>query len=136
MTQQDRYAGMSGETFHDIVTNLATRDGMAVVLSIPGVWEEVSEYYNNAALERWEQDHPEDMDAPQVGDLVFDPSTAGIALQGAYGTIESVDGTAGDGYNVVLTNGDTVSVEFYDSAWHLTEKYQENPDERIEGDPV
>lgn len=44
---------ISGEDFDRIVRHLAGVDGTDVLLSIPGVWEEVAEYYNNDALGVW-----------------------------------------------------------------------------------
>lgn len=38
-------------SFEEAVTELANEDGVAHLLSIPGVREHVSEYYNNAAIE-------------------------------------------------------------------------------------
>ena len=55
----DRYAKMTQDEFDETVRELAREDGVGSLLSIPGVWEHVSEFYNNAALERWEQEHPE-----------------------------------------------------------------------------
>jgi hypothetical protein len=48
---KDKIAEIDHETFVAAVTELATRDGVGVVLSIPGVWEAVSEYYNNDAID-------------------------------------------------------------------------------------
>ena len=50
----DRYAKMTQDEFDETVRELAREDGVGSLLSIPGVWEHVSEFYNNAALERWE----------------------------------------------------------------------------------
>lgn len=49
------------ERFDRAVRELALEDGVEIVLSIPGVWEAVSEYYNNAAIDRMrdEADEPE-----------------------------------------------------------------------------
>jgi len=44
MTEQER--------FDEAVLALAEEDGARIVVMIPGVWEVVSEYYNNAALDR------------------------------------------------------------------------------------
>jgi hypothetical protein len=39
------------DEFDDMIRELARRDGTSVVLDIPGVWECVSEFYNNAAID-------------------------------------------------------------------------------------
>ncbi|MFA5375855.1 MAG: hypothetical protein WC455_08945 [Dehalococcoidia bacterium] len=38
--------------FDQAVLDLATEDGMAAVARIPGVWEYLSEHYNNAAIDK------------------------------------------------------------------------------------
>lgn len=38
--------------FDQAVIDLATEDGMAAVARIPGVWECLSEYYNNDAIDK------------------------------------------------------------------------------------
>lgn len=48
----DDGTSITTEAFETAVRDLATEDGVSVVLSIPGVWESVSEYYNNAAIDR------------------------------------------------------------------------------------
>lgn len=42
-------------SFEDAVTKLAIEDGVAHFLTIPGVWECISEYYNNAAITLMEE---------------------------------------------------------------------------------
>ena len=49
-------------TFEDAVTELATEDGINHLLTIPGVWECVSEYYNNAAITLMESESEEDVE--------------------------------------------------------------------------
>ena len=40
------------EQFDQAVLDLATEGGMAAVARIPGVWECLSEYYNNDAIDK------------------------------------------------------------------------------------
>lgn len=42
------------EQFHNAICALAEEDGVTVLLSIPGVWEHVQEFYNNDAIRRME----------------------------------------------------------------------------------
>jgi len=46
------------EEYQTVVRQLAHEDGIEVVLSIPGVWELVAEFYNNAAIELWQKELP------------------------------------------------------------------------------
>jgi hypothetical protein len=46
----------TNEEFDEAVRDLAEEDGVQAVLLIPGVWELVSEYYNNEALDKIEDD--------------------------------------------------------------------------------
>jgi hypothetical protein len=55
-----QYSQLTQERFDELVFELAREDGVDAVLTIPGVWEEVSEYYNNAALDRWQREQQEE----------------------------------------------------------------------------
>ena len=44
--------GVTTEEFDQAVRELALEDGVEVLLSIPGVWETISEFYNNDAIQR------------------------------------------------------------------------------------
>ena len=44
------------EQFDEAVRALALEDGVEHLLSIPGVWECISEYYNNAAIDKMKED--------------------------------------------------------------------------------
>ena len=57
-------AEITTEEFDQAVRDLAESDGVGVVLSIPGVWEHVSEYYNNDAIDRCCDDDDDDDDVP------------------------------------------------------------------------
>lgn len=59
------------EKHDDAVRELARQDGVEVLLSIPGVWEIVSEYYNNDAMDLVSEDTADD---PEVE---FDIETEG-----------------------------------------------------------
>ena len=51
-----RDAQKDQERFDDAVRELAEEDGVDSVLALPGVWEIVSEHYNNAALDRMKEE--------------------------------------------------------------------------------
>ena len=44
-------ADITTEAFDQAVGELAQKDGVSVLLSIPGVWELVAEFYNNDAID-------------------------------------------------------------------------------------
>jgi hypothetical protein len=46
-------------SFEDAVTKLAIEDGVGHIVTIPGVWECLSEYYNNAAIKLMEEQNEE-----------------------------------------------------------------------------
>lgn len=50
-----RLDGIKTEYFHKVITDLACEDGTEFLLTIPGVWECVSEFYNNDAIKHIEQ---------------------------------------------------------------------------------
>jgi hypothetical protein len=54
-----RYDKMTDEDFDRLLLKQMEEDGMPVVLSLPGVYEAVSEYYNNSVLTEWEEENPE-----------------------------------------------------------------------------
>jgi hypothetical protein len=67
----DRYAGLDSETFDRILRETVNDNNPSAcdVLQIPGVYEILSEHYNNDVLDRWEQgqtepDEDEDEDVP------------------------------------------------------------------------
>ena len=51
-----RIVTMTAADFDRILLDLMNEDGVETVFTIPGVYEAVSEFYNNAALERYEQE--------------------------------------------------------------------------------
>lgn len=64
------------EKFDDAVRELARQDGVEVLLSIPGIWEIVSEYYNNDAMDLVKEDEDEEDEtdsdeAPELGAEFF-----------------------------------------------------------------
>lgn len=126
--EQGKYANLTQDQFDGILEGIV--DGMtaAQILAVAGVYEVLSEALNEDILDRWEEDHPEDVideDAPKVGDLVFDPRYTGVALQPAYSSVERFNHREGiSTYNVDLANGDEdVPIEYYDSAWFLSDDY-------------
>lgn len=77
-------------SFEDAVTKVALKDGVTGMLMVPGVWEAVSEHYNNDALRLMEEHNeevneednswddertthfcPDDDDAPCVNDCPY-----------------------------------------------------------------
>lgn len=49
----NNYTDMTHDDFVRLVTELAEKDGTAILITIPGVWEILSEHYNNDALDLW-----------------------------------------------------------------------------------
>ena len=50
--RHDAIQSITDDEFDRAVIDLASEDGMAAVAKIPGVWEYLSEHYNNAAIDR------------------------------------------------------------------------------------
>jgi len=48
----DAIQSITDDEFDQAVIELAAEDGMAAVARIPGVWEYLSEHYNNAAIDK------------------------------------------------------------------------------------
>ena len=53
------YSKMTTEAFDQALLEVLEDEAMEGILQIPGVYEAVSEHYNNATLDRWAQEHPE-----------------------------------------------------------------------------
>lgn len=53
------YSQMTQEEFNEILEKLLGAETPGNLLAIPGVYEVVSEHFNNAVLEDWAQDNPE-----------------------------------------------------------------------------
>ena len=49
-----KYDAMTDEDFDRLLLVAMKDDGMGNVLTIPGVYECVSEHYNNEVLDKWE----------------------------------------------------------------------------------
>ena len=47
-------------SFEDAILKLAITDGVGNIINIPGIWEVLSEHYNNEAIEMMEEsrEHP------------------------------------------------------------------------------
>lgn len=63
---RDKYAGLTQEVFSELLRDIVHEENpsAADLLDIPGVYEAASEFYNNAVLERFEQENP----APEPDD--------------------------------------------------------------------
>ena len=55
------YSKVTTEQFDEILERLV-RDNSDTLLSIPGVYEVLSEHFNNEVLEIWGEENPEDED--------------------------------------------------------------------------
>lgn len=51
------YNKVTFDEFNANVRRLAAQDGIDNLINIPGVWEIVSEHYNNDALELWAREN-------------------------------------------------------------------------------
>ena len=56
------YSKMTDDDFQDILTGLMQDDGVGSLLQIPGVYEAVSEHYNNDVLDVWSKRQAEKED--------------------------------------------------------------------------
>lgn len=52
--ETDRYAALDSQTFDRILHSIVTEAGAHTLISIPGIYEVLSEHYNNQVLEEWE----------------------------------------------------------------------------------
>jgi len=53
------YTLLTDDEFDRILADKVDETPGCSLLSIPGVYELLSEHFNNAVLEKWEQDNPE-----------------------------------------------------------------------------
>lgn len=58
-----RYDKMSDTAFDRILLEVMNKDGMGNVLTVPGVYEAVSEHYNNEVLDTWDEEQALDLEA-------------------------------------------------------------------------
>ena len=60
-TKANKYAGLDAETFDRLLREVIDGDNCTAsqILMVPGVYEVLSEYYNNEVLERWELEQAE-----------------------------------------------------------------------------
>ncbi len=67
-----RTESITSEQMEAAIRELAQEDGVTTILDIPGVWECVSENYNNAAIDKvremWADDKGLSEDAPEAVD--------------------------------------------------------------------
>lgn len=54
-----KYDAMTQEEFNDCLERVVYRYSQEQLLYIPGVWEVLSEYFNNDVLDLWEQEQGE-----------------------------------------------------------------------------
>jgi rubrerythrin len=55
----NRYEKMTDDEFTKCLEDILSETSTGELLSIPGIYEIVSEHFNNEVLEKWENDHPE-----------------------------------------------------------------------------
>lgn len=56
-----KYDKMTQEEFDDILSDLVNQAGSDVLMSIPGIYEIVSEHFNNDVLDAWEEKHADEI---------------------------------------------------------------------------
>ena len=61
MTKPNKYAALDSDTFDRILRETIndSHASASEVLQVPGVYELLSEYYNNEVLDRWEEEQAE-----------------------------------------------------------------------------
>lgn len=119
----DRYQAMTQDDYDRALESILSTTSVHTLMSIEGVYECVTREWHNDILREWEQDNPEDdadddSDAPEIGDLIFDPEYTGIALQPPHDTVVSIQGQDPDDDQVWIVN-DGVRIVWEDSAWYL-----------------
>jgi hypothetical protein len=55
-----KYDKMTNEDFNRILGDIMQETGGRVILTIPGVYEVVSEHFNNDVLDRWGKEQTDD----------------------------------------------------------------------------
>lgn len=55
---QADYTQMTDDEFNDILSQIVF-DNASTLMDVPGVYEAVSEYFNNAVLDEWASQNPE-----------------------------------------------------------------------------
>jgi hypothetical protein len=63
-----KYDKMSNDDFREHLLEIMEEQGMEAVLMVPGVYEAVSEHFNNDVLERWEERNPDEVGADEETD--------------------------------------------------------------------
>ena len=58
-----KYDKMTNDEFDAYLSEIIDNEysiGPSCLLQVPGIYEILSEHFNNEVLERWEDDHPDD----------------------------------------------------------------------------
>ena len=55
-TRETTYEALTNEKFDELLAEIMNESPASHLLDIPGVYEAVSEHFNNEVLERWEQE--------------------------------------------------------------------------------
>jgi chromosomal replication initiation ATPase DnaA len=53
----NKYDKMTQQEFDDILADIMDEEIASNLLTIPGIYEIVAEYYNNDVLDKWEEEH-------------------------------------------------------------------------------
>lgn len=53
------YSKMTDDNFIDYLMDILQEEGVTVIVQIPGVYEILSEYFNNEVLDAWAHDNPD-----------------------------------------------------------------------------
>ena len=62
----NKYAAMTDDDFNRILVEVVGREKSGTaLLSIPGIYEILSEYFNNEVLDRWEVEQAENAEVEQ-----------------------------------------------------------------------
>ena len=61
----NKYAAMTDDDFDRILVELVGSESGTALLLIPGIYEILSEYFNNEVLDRWEVEQAENAEVDQ-----------------------------------------------------------------------
>jgi hypothetical protein len=56
----NKFDKMTTEDFDRILTELVEQESAASLLQIPGVYEDLSDHFNNEVLQEWEEEQAEE----------------------------------------------------------------------------
>lgn len=57
--QKADYSQMTNDEFRDILADVVVDTEAATLLDIPGIYEVLSEHFNNDVLDKWAEDNPD-----------------------------------------------------------------------------